>query len=137
MTGRHPRAFRLLASTVTAAALAVPATAAAAGSAGAKGSADDSSRPGITAAGTALVNATHSAYPVQVANPILQNDIRHFGSSSDIPRHFGNPVVVRVEGGFDWTAAGVGAAGGVGLALVVGAGTFGLRRRQRVEAARA
>lgn len=127
MTGRHHRTFRLLASTVTAAALAVPATAAAAGIAGAKGSADDSNRPGITAAGTALANATHSAYPVQVANPILQNDIRHFG----------NPVVVRVEGGFDWTAAGVGAAGGVGLALVVGAGTFGLRRRQHVEAARA
>jgi hypothetical protein len=127
MTGRHHRAFRLLASTVTAAALAVPATAAAGGNAGAKGSANDSNRPGITAAGTALANATHSAYPVQVANPILQNDIRHFG----------NPVVVRVEGGFDWTAAGVGAAGGVGLALVVGAGTFGLRRRQRVEAARA
>ena len=127
MTGRHHRAFRLLASTVTAAALAVPATAAAGGNAGAEGSANDSNRPGITAAGTALANATHSAYPVQVANPILQNDIRHFG----------NPVVVRVEGGFDWTAAGVGAAGGVGLALVVGAGTFGLRRRQRVEAARA
>ena len=127
MTGRHHRAFRLLASTVTAAALAVPATAAAGGNAGAKGSANDSNRPGITAAGTALANATHSAYPAQVANPILQNDVRHFG----------NPVVVRVEGGFDWTAAGVGAAGGVGLALAVGAGTFGLRRRQHVEAARA
>ena len=102
MTGRHHRAFRLLASTVTVAALAVPATAAAGGNAVAEGSANDS-------------------------NAILQNDVRHFG----------NPVVVRVEGGFDWTAAGVGAAGGVGLALVVGAGTFGLRRRQRVEAARA
>jgi len=102
MTSRHLRAFRLLASTVTAAALAVPAAVAAGGNAGANGSANDS-------------------------NPILQNDIRHFG----------NPVVVRVEGGFDWTAAGVGATGGIGLALVVGAGTFGLRRRQRVEAARA
>jgi len=112
MTGRHHRAFRLLASTVTAAALAVPATAAAGGNAVTNGPANDS-------------------------NPILQNDIRHFGSSSDIPRHVGNPVVVRVEGGFDWTAAGVGAAGGVGLALVVGAGTFGLRRRQSVDAARA
>ena len=111
MAGRHHRAVRLLASTVTAAALAVPATAAAGGNAVAKGSASDS-------------------------NPILQNDIRHFGNSAD-GRNPGNPVVVRVEGGFDWTAAGVGAAGGVGLALVVGAGTFGLRRRQRVEAARA
>ena len=87
MTGRHHRAFRLLASTVTAAALAVPATAAADGNAVATASANDS-------------------------NPILQNDIRHFGNSSDIPRHVGNPLVVRVEGGFDWTAAGVGAAGG-------------------------
>lgn len=112
MTGRHHRAFRLFASTVTAAALAVPATAAAGGNAVTKGSANDS-------------------------NPILQNDIRHFGSSSDIPLHVGNPVVVRVEGGFDWTAAGVGAAGGFGLALVVGAGTFSLRRRQSVDAARA
>jgi hypothetical protein len=112
MTGRHHRAFRLLASTVTAAALAIPATAAAGGNPVATGSAND-------------------------PNPILQNDIRHFGNSSDIPRHVGNPVVVRVEGGFDWTAAGVGAAGGVGLALVVGAGTFSLRRRQRVDAARA
>jgi hypothetical protein len=111
MTGRHQRAFRLLTSTVTAAALAVPATAAADGNAGAKGSANES-------------------------NPILQNDIRHFGTPNDIG-HFGNPVVVRVEGGFDWTAAGVGAAGGVGLALVVGAGTFSLRRRQPVDAARA
>jgi hypothetical protein len=98
-------------STVTVAALAVPATAAAGGNAVTKGPANDS-------------------------NPILQNDIRRFGTPSDI-RHFGNPVVVRVEGGFDWTAAGVGAAGGVGLALVVGAGTFSLRRRQRVDAARA
>ncbi len=32
-------------------------------------------------------------------NPILQNDIRHFGSSSDIPPHVANPVVVRVAGG--------------------------------------
>ena len=136
MTGRHHRAFRLLVSTFTAAALAVPATAAADGNAGLNGSADDSNRPGITAAGTALANATHSAYPVQVANPILQNDIRHFGNSSDIP-HVANPVVVRVDGGFDWTAAGVGAAGGVGLALVVGAGTFSLRHRQRVDGARA
>jgi membrane associated rhomboid family serine protease len=45
-----------------------------------------------------------------------------------------NPVVVRVEGGFDWAAAGVGAAGGVGLSLVVGAGAFSQRRRQRVDA---
>jgi hypothetical protein len=108
MTGRHHRAFRLLASTVTAAALAIPATAAAGGNAVAKGSVNDS-------------------------NPILQNDIRHFGNSAD-GRNLGNPVVVRVEGGFDWAAAGVGAAGGVGLALVVGAGAFSLRRRRLVDA---
>jgi hypothetical protein len=111
MTGRHHRGIRLLASTVTAAALAVPATAAAGGNAVARGSANDS-------------------------NPILQNDIRHFGNSAD-GRNPGSPVVVRVDGGFDWAAAGVGAAGGVGLALVVGAGTFSLRRRQRADAARA
>jgi hypothetical protein len=112
MKGRHQRAFRRLASTVTAAALAVLATAAAGGYAVTKGPANDS-------------------------NPILQNDIRHFGNSSGIPRQVGNPVVVRVEGGFDWTDAGVGAAGGVGLALVVGVGTFSLRRREPVDAARA
>jgi hypothetical protein len=111
MTGRHHRVFRLLASAATAAALAVPATAGAGGNAVATG-------------------------PVNDSNPILQNDIRHFGSPNDT-RHLGNPVVVRVDGGFDWAAAGVGAAGGVGLALVVGAGTFSLRRRQRVDATRA
>ena len=114
MTGRHHRAFRLLAPAVIAAALAMPATAAADG-----GNAAPKGRASISD-----------------LNPILQNDIRHFGNATD-GRSPGSPVVVRVEGGFDGAAAGVGAARGVGLALAVGTGAFSLLRRQRVDEARA
>jgi len=79
----------------------------------------------------------------------LRNDVAHFGvrSSSDeastIIRndqaHFGDkrPIVVRVNGGFDWISAGVGAAGGLGLLLVTAAVSSALRRRDRVDAAQA
>jgi hypothetical protein len=93
---RHHRVFRLLASTVTAAALVVPVTAAVGSSGGS-----------VRATGTS---------PLKPQSPA--------------------PIVVRVNGGFDWTAAGAGAAGGVGLVLVVGAATAALRRRRRVEGGR-
>lgn len=38
------------------------------------------------------------------------------------------PVVVRVDGGFNWASAGVGAAGGLGLMLVVGGAASAIRR---------
>src|SRR6266545_545325 len=98
MKKRNRRAFRLLASAVTAAALADPVIAAA-------GSDGKSS-----------------------SNPILLNDIRHFGNQDGLSGEFPAPVVVRVDGGFDWVSAGVGAAGGVGLVLVAGTATATLRR---------
>jgi hypothetical protein len=45
------------------------------------------------------------------------------------------PTVRIVDGGFDWTAAGLGAAGGFALVLVLGAATLGLRDRQRMSTA--
>ena len=46
-------------------------------------------------------------------------------------------IVVRVEGGFDWISAAVGAAGGSGLLLVLGVATVALRRREHIDAAQA
>jgi hypothetical protein len=101
------------------------------------------------------------AAPVATAadgtNATLRNDAAHFGrqSTSDAPsptvlndtahnRSQGasaqpSPaaIVVRVEEGFDWTSAAVGAAGGSGLLLVLGAGAVAVRRREHVEAAQA
>jgi len=37
------------------------------------------------------------------------------------------PIVVRVDGGFSWTAAGIGVVAGAGVALVVVGGTALLR----------
>jgi len=39
------------------------------------------------------------------------------------------PVVVRVDGGFDWVDAAVGTAAGFGLTLVAGGAILELRRR--------
>jgi len=53
-------------------------------------------RPGITAAGTAIANAKHSAYPVQVAQT------QAAGSR-----------------GFNWGDAGIGASISLGVALML------------------
>jgi hypothetical protein len=111
MTHRHHRVFRLVASAITAAALAAPGIAAA-GSGGRSVGTSSPERP----------------------NPILLNDIRHFGNTTGLETP-GTPIVVRVDGGFDWTAAGVGAAGGFGFVLVVAVAASALRRRERVRAA--
>jgi hypothetical protein len=121
MKSRHHRVFRLLASTVTAAALAAPVTAAAGSSVGSVGS----------------QSPEHS-------NAILRNDIAQYrthwllsaSGTSPVQRQSPAPIVVRVDGGFDWPAAGVGAAGGLGLVLVAGAATSALRSRRRIDAAR-
>jgi hypothetical protein len=113
MTHRHHRVFRLVASAITAAALATP---------------------GIASAGSG--GRSVGTTPPERSNPILSNDIRHFGNTTGLATP-GTPIVVRVDGGFDWTAAGVGATGAFGLVLVAGVATSVLRRRQRVGAARA
>jgi hypothetical protein len=122
MKSRAYPVFRLLALTVTVATLAVPVSEAADGSGGPVGT-SSSERP----------------------NAILRNDIAHYGTrgglsapgTSPVVHQPPAPIVVRVDGGFDWAAAGVGAAGGLGLVLVAGAATSALRRRQRLDAARA
>jgi hypothetical protein len=66
-------------------------------------------RPGITAAGTAVANAKHSAYPVQATQ-----------------------TQAAVSGGFNWGDAGIGAsvALGIGLMLLM-AVVLGRRFRSR------
>jgi hypothetical protein len=113
MTRRHHRVFRFVASTITVAALAAP---------------------GVAAAGSGARSVGTSS--PERSNPILANDIRHFGNTTGLETP-GTPIVVRVNGGFDWAAAGVGAAGCLGFVLVAGVATSALRRRQGVGAAQA
>jgi len=83
--------------------------------------------------------------PSEPASPTLRNDEAHFGtaprsstaSTSPVLQESPAPIVVRVESGFDWVSAGVGASGGLGLALVVVAAAAGLRGRHRVNTAQA
>jgi hypothetical protein len=112
MNSRRHRVFGLLASTVTAATLAAP----------------------VGAAGNG--NASLGTRASQRSNPTLRNDIAHFGSSRQLSAP-GAPIVVRVDGGFDWAAAGIGAAGGLGLVLVAGVATSALRSRRGINTARA
>ena len=70
-------------------------------------------------------------------NAILRNDIAHFGVDSRQPSPSPAAVVVRVHGGFDWISAGVGLAGGLGLVLAIGVAASAVRARQRTHEARA
>jgi hypothetical protein len=120
MKRRNHRVVRLLATAVTAATLAAPVNA---------------------AAGSGGKSPVEPTSP-EPSNAILRNDIAHFGNQqglSDPNAQPGSPapIVVRVDGGFDWVSAGVGAAGGVGLVLVAGAATSTLRHRHRADRARA
>ena len=135
MTRNHHRIFRLLAATVAAAALLAPVAGAAdrGGSAG-TGSPEPS--------GATLRNdiAHHGRQSVPAAAPskTVLNDLVHSGNQGVLPAQVAPaPIVVRVDGGFDWISAGVGAAGGFGLLLVVGAATSTLRRRHRIDPAQA
>lgn len=113
MGSRHHRAVTLLAATVAAAtpAVALPSTVSSAG----------------------VMRELESR---ESEHPVLRNDVAHFGTASegqgtaDRPRA---PIVVRVEGGFDWAAAGVGAAGLLGLALVTGAAVSAIRHHPPVD----
>ncbi len=116
MKSRQHQVFRLLASMVTAAALAAPVTAAAGRSGGPVGTSSQ-----------------------QHSNAILRNDIAHYGThrrlsapgASAVQRQSPAPIVVRVDGGFDWAAAGVGAAGALGLVLVAGSAASALRHHSK------
>jgi hypothetical protein len=73
------------------------------------------------------------------AGDVDANDLAHYGRSqtlaptppSAIPATAPpSAVVVRVDGGFDWLDAGVGAAGALGLALALGGAASTVRRRR-------
>src|SRR5262249_51234435 len=59
----------------------------------------------------------------------------HFGNTTGLETP-GTAIVVRLDGGFGWTAAGIGAAGGSGFVLVGARAALAPRRRQRGRAAR-
>ena len=97
----------------------------------------DRVRRAATAAGTVI--ALYGAGSVAPAfagdnqqtttsNPILLNDAHHFRVSSNAITSRA-PVIVRVDGGFDWIDAAVGAVAGFGLTLVVSGAIPDARRR--------
>ena len=73
----------------------------------------------------------------EAPSPTVLNDTVHNPSQGAAAEQSPAAVVVRVEGGFDWISAAVGAAGGSGLLLVIGVATVALRRREHVDTARA
>jgi hypothetical protein len=100
--------------------------------------------------------AAPAATAADGTNATLRNDVAHYGrqSTSEAPsptvlndmvhnrsqeavRQSPPAIVVRVEGGFDWISAAVGAAGGSGLLLVLGVAAVALRRREHIDAAQA
>jgi hypothetical protein len=89
----------------------------------------------------AALSAPVGAAAANEGNALLRNDKAHFGNATTpaTTSTRSNPVapavVVRVDEGFDWVSAGVGAAGGFGaLLLAAGAGSA-LRRRTDTAAA--
>lgn len=111
MKAQQHRTFLLLAAAVAAAALIGAAGPAAAG---------------VDPAGTIAT---------EPPNPILRNDIAHNRAQAQFSEQTARaPIVVQVDGGFDWVSAGVGAAGACGLVLVAAAAASALRRRERLVA---
>jgi hypothetical protein len=74
----------------------------------------------------AVPRGTTFSEPSATKTVVVSPDDRAFARSTPMAR----PTLVRVsDGGFDWTDAGVGAASGFGIALVlVGAGLTLMRR---------
>jgi hypothetical protein len=126
VSSRHHRALRRLVSLIAAAALAAPMTAAAAGGSG------SSVRSSPEVYTDPAVVARHKALGLLGR----QNAAPRIDSSQSRTVESPAPVVVRVDGGFDWVSAGVGAAGGLGLAVVLAGATSTMRRRPRGDQAR-
>lgn len=118
---RHPL-LRLLSSLVVAAALAAPVATAA---------------DGFDA--TLRNDAAHYGGPSASEAPsrIVLNDVAHNESQGAALEQSPAAIIVRVEGGFDWISAAVGAAGGSGLVLVLGVAALALRRREHIDVAQA
>jgi hypothetical protein len=126
VSSRHHRALRLLVLIIASTALVAPMTAAAAGGSGVGvwSSPEVYTDPAVVA---------HKALGLLGRqNAALRTEISH-GRTVESPA----PVVVRVDGGFDWVSAGVGVAGGIGLAIAVVGATSTMRRRPRGDEARA
>ncbi len=89
------------------------------------------------AVATLVSAATTAAAGSDGSNAILRNDVAHYGnrgghstpSATPVQRESRAPIVVRVDEGFDWVSAGVGAAGGLGLGLALFGAASTLRRR--------
>ena len=126
MNARTAQMLRRLACTGIAVALALPAAAVAGGRDNATLQ-NDVAHFGVQSGSGGGSGAT------------LRNDQAHFGrnasASAPVPQEPPAAIVVRVDGGFDWISAAVGAAGGFGLAFVAAAST--LRRRHGVDPAQA
>ena len=73
----------------------------------------------------------------QTPSPIVLNDTVHNRNQEASAQQSPSAIVDRVEGGFDWISAAIGAAGGSGLLLVLGVATVALRRREHIDAAQA
>lgn len=129
MKEHHTRLFRRLAYVAVAAAFAAPA-------AGAAEPMNPTLRNDNAHFGVQSSRSEHSS-------PTLKNDEAHFGSNRrsstagtlQVLQESPAPILVRVESGFDWVSAGVGAAGGLGLVLVAAAAAAALRGRHRVDTA--
>jgi hypothetical protein len=120
VNSRHHRALRLLVPIIASTALAVPMSATAAGGSGSgvRSSLEVYTDPAVVARHKALgLLGQQNAALRTVESPA--------------------PVVVRVDGGFDWVSAGVGAAGGLGLAIALVGATSTMRRHPRGDEARA
>ena len=119
-THRRHRVLRLFSSLVVAAALAAPVATAADG-------------------WTLRNDAAHYGRPStsEAPSPTVLNDTIHDRSQVTPAEQSWAPIVVEVDGGFDWISAAVGAAGGCGLLLVLGVATAALRRREHIDTAQA
>ena len=95
----------------------------------------------VTAVALSALPGSATAARDDGTNSLLRNDTAHYWLSDaqgatlreatpSAPSR--EAVVVRVEGGFDWMAAGVGAAGLLGFMLVVGGAASVMRLKKRV-----
>ena len=135
MTRQHHRICRVLATTVAAATLVAPANASLEDGGGSVETNSPASSNSILRNDVAHHGSQSSP---NASNATLRNDIAHYGNRDTVLAQGSSaPVVVRVNGGFDWVAAGAGAAGGFGLLLVAAVAASALRRRHSSDPAQA
>jgi hypothetical protein len=79
---------------------------------------------GLATAAT-LASAAHAGQPSPIQRIIVQEDYK--GVAQRALRHAAPVVVTIRDGGFDWTDAGIGAAGAVALGLLGAGGVLLVR----------